>query len=152
MPDYAGAVAAIRDRLAANWTTTPIAYQNLPFAAPTDPNSGNPSPWVFLEVIGNGSDLRTVGQPGNHDWTYRGHILCHVYVPVNDGIETAHAHAVALGEIFRAKQFYDASPPSCVRTGYGGEGPRTDGGGTDADDGNWFRVTMTCPFEYYHRG
>lgn len=152
MADYAGAVSAIRDRLVANWTTTPIAFQNEPFTAPSDANSGSPSPWIFLEVIGNTSELGAVGQPGNLEWRYLGHILCHVFVPINDGVATAHTYAVALGEIFRAEQFYDASAGHCVRTGYGGEGPRTDGGATDADDGNWFRVTMTCPFEYYFRG
>lgn len=152
MADYAGAVQAIRDRLAANWTTTPIAYQNEAFDAPVDPNSGNPTAWVALEVIGNGSEQRTIGGNGGHDWIYRGHILAHVFVPVNDGIATAHAHAVTLGEIFRGAQFYDSTAAHCVRSAYGGEGPSTDGGGISADQGNWFRVTMTCPFEYYHRG
>lgn len=152
MADYAGAVAAIRDRLAANWTTTPIAYQNETFTAPTDPNSGNPSPWVFLEVIGNGSELRAVGAGATQEWIYRGHILVHVFVPINDGAATAQQYAATIGEIFRAAQFYDATAGHCVRSGYGGEGPSTDGGGKDADDGLWFRVTMTCPWEYYFRG
>ena len=85
MADYAGAVQAIRDRLAANWTTTPISFQNEPFDPPTDPNSGNPAPWVALEVIGNDSELRAAGTPGDHVWIYRGHILVHVFVPVNAG-------------------------------------------------------------------
>ena len=30
--------------------------------------------------------------------------------------------------------------------------PHTDGGESDADDGNWFVVTCRIPFEYLHRG
>lgn len=152
MADYAGAVAAIRERLVANWTTTPIAFQNETFDPPTEPNSGAPSPWVFLEVIGNTSALNAVGAGSTQEWLYLGHILVHVFVPVNSGIAIAQQYAATIAEIFRAVQFYDATAGHAVRTGYGGEGPRTDGGGTDADDGNWFRVTMMCPFEYYFRG
>lgn len=152
MADFAGAVAAIRQRLIDNWSTTPIAFQNENFEPPADPNSGAPVPWVFLEVIGNQSEQRSVGTPGSQEWLYEGHILAHVFVPVNSGVALAQGHAVAVGEIFRAAQFYDSAPGCCVRSGYGGEGPRTDGGATDADDGNWFRVTCTIPFEFYYRG
>ncbi len=148
MADYAGAVAAIRARLEAGWTTTPIAFQNEAFDAPVDPNSGNPSPWAFLEVIGTSSDLRGVGVPGSNAWLYEGLIHVHVFVPVNSGAALAHQYAVTIGELFRAASFYADTPPNVVRTW----APRTDGGGTDADNGNWYRVTMTCEFHYYHRG
>lgn len=148
MADYAGAVAAIRARLEANWTTTPIAFQNEPFEEPTDPNSGNPLPWVFLEVLGNNSELRGTGTPGDNIWLYVGHILVHVFVPVNSGDALAQQYAVAIGEIFRAQGFYNDGQGSIVRTW----APRTDGGGTDADNGNWWRVTMTVGFEFLFRG
>ena len=147
MADYAGAVAAIRARFEANWTATPIAFQNEAFPDQT-------TPWVYLEVIGNESKLRGAGTPGAHVWLYRGNIFIHVFVPVGYGAADAHAFAVAAGEIFRAKEFYNTDPGCAVRTGVGpdGEGPRTDGGGSDADNGNWWRVTCTIPFEFYYRG
>jgi hypothetical protein len=147
MASYAGAVQAIRDRLVANWTTTPIAFQNEPFEQPIDPNSGNPAPWVFLEVIGNDSELRGAGTPGDHVWLYRGHVLVHVFVPVDSGASLAQQYAVSIGEIYRAAGFY-GDDDNIVRTW----APRIDGGGSGDDEGNWYRVTMTCPFEFYHRG
>lgn len=148
MADYAGAVAAIRSRLEAGWTTTPIAFQNEPFDTPVDANSGNPAPWVFLEVLGNDSELRGVGTPGDHVWRTLGHILVHVFVPVNTGAALAQQYAVTIGELFRAAAFYQDGNGAAVRTW----APRTDGGGSDADNGNWYRVTMTCPFEFLFRG
>lgn len=152
MADYAGAVAAIRTYFVDRWVDglnprTPIAFQNEAFADQT-------VPWVYFEVIGAGSALRGIGTPGSRVWLYRGDILIHVFVPVGYGAADAHTLAVAAGEIFRAKQFYDSAPGCAVRTGVGpdGEGPRTDGGGSSADDGNWWRVTCTIPFEFYYRG
>lgn len=147
MADYAGAVAAIKARFAANWTSTPIAYQNEDFADQV-------VPWVYFEIINSTADLRGAGTPGAHVWLYRGNIFIHVFVPKGQGSAEATALAVAAGEIFRAQQFYDATPGCAVRTGVGpdGEGPRVDGGGSAADDGNWWRVTCTVPFEFYYRG
>lgn len=147
MADYAGAVAAMRDRFVANWTSTPIEYQNESW-------SEHSTPWVYFEVISTDSKLRGVGTPGSLTWLYRGNIFIHVFVPVGYGAADAHTFAVAAGEIFRAKEFYNTTPGCAVRTGIGpdGEGPRTDGGGSDADNGNWWRVTATIPFEFYYRG
>lgn len=147
MADYAGAVAAIKALFASSWTATAVAYQNQDFADQT-------GPWVYFEVISSGSTLRGIGTPGSNVWLYWGNIFIHVFVPLNYGDADAHTMAVAAGEIFRSKQFYDTTPGFCVRTGLGqdGEGPQTDGGGSDADNGNWWRVTCRVPFEYYHRG
>jgi hypothetical protein len=146
MVDYAGAVAAIKQRMIDNWTTTPIVFQNA--GNEYDPSSASQTPWVYFEVLGSSSGLRGVGTPGSHEWLYRGFIMAHVFVPVNSGTEIAQQYAVTIGEIFRAKEFYNSTPPACVRTW----SPQTDGGGSDADDGNWWRVTMSCPFEFYYRG
>lgn len=146
MADYAGAVAAIKARMAENWTTTPVVYQNA--ANAYDPSANTQAAWVYFEVIGSSSGLRGVGTPGDHVWLYRGFIAAHVFVPINTGTEIAQQYAVNIGEIFRAKGFYEAGNGAQVRTW----SPRTDGGESDADDGNWWRVTCTIPFEYFHRG
>lgn len=147
MASYAGAVAAIRSRLEENWTTTWIAFQNEGQDPPPDPDTGAPVPWIFLEVLGNTSEIRTFGLPGSHEWLYEGHIVVHVFVPVNSGIELANQYASEVGEIFRAKEFYNAEPGSAVRSW----APRTEGGETSDDEGNWFELTMTCPFEFLLR-
>lgn len=146
MADYAGAVAAIKARMAANWTTTPIVYQNA--KNEYDPGANDQQPWVFFEVLGSSSGLRGVGMPGSHVWLYRGFIMAHVFVPVNSGTDTAQQYAVTIGEIFRAKEFYNDTPPACVRTW----SPQTDGGADDSEDGKWWRVTCSIPFEFYYRG
>ena len=143
MADFAGAVAAMRARFESAWTATPVAFQNEPFDKPNPP-----SPWVYFEVLGNQSEIRGAGTPGDNIWLDEGHILIHVFVPVNSGDAQARAHAVAAGEIFRAAGFYNDGQGSIVRTA----APRVDGGGTASDDGNWFRMTCVIPFEYYHRG
>jgi hypothetical protein len=147
MADYAGAVAAIKQRMIDNWTTTPIDFQNESPQQHVDAN-GSPIPWVYCEIIGNGSSLRGAGTPGDHIWIYSGLIAAHVFVPVNTGTDLAQQYAVAIGEIFRAQGFYSDDAGRIVRTW----SPRTDGGGSDADDGNWFVVTCRIPFEYLHRG
>lgn len=151
MPDYAGAVAAIQQRLKDNWTTTPIALQNETPDREWPPvnESGEPQPFVYFEVIGNTSGLRAGGLPGSQVWLYEGHLLAHVFVPGGSGTTLAQQYAAAIGEIFRAKAFYrDEAAGAEVRTW----SPMTDGGASDADNGNYFRVTCVVPFEFYYRG
>jgi hypothetical protein len=157
MPDYAGAKAAIRARLAANWATTPITYQNEPPRgqnddppAPWPPRDGDgfPLSWVNLEIAGTGSRIVGQGTPGNHVWRYDGIIYVHVFTPINTGIELGDQYAVAIGEIFRAAKFYDTTPGFCVRS----LAPSIDDAESGDDNGNWSRTTMHCDFTYWHRG
>jgi hypothetical protein len=55
--DYAGAIAAIRQRFVDNWTTTPIAYVN-EAAQPAIDASGNPTTWVLFEIVNMNSQHR----------------------------------------------------------------------------------------------
>ncbi|NGO50428.1 hypothetical protein [Allomesorhizobium camelthorni] len=150
MPDYAGAKAAIRSRLETNWTTTRITYQNETPADPWPPvdGSGVLQPWANLEIVGSGSRIVGQGTPGNHVWRYDGIIYVHVFTPVGAGIELGDQYAVAIGEIFRAAKFYDATPGFGVRT----LAPSIDDADSGDDDGNWSRTTMHCDFTYWHRG
>lgn len=152
MADYAGAVAAMRDYFVAAWVSggsqrTPIGFQNEGFADQT-------TAWVYFEVLLSTSKLQGAGTPGAHVWLYSGNIYVHVFVPKDEGAAEGVTLAVAAGEIFRTKQFYNTDPGCLVRTGVGpeGEGPQIDGGGSGADDGSWWRVTCTIPFEYWHLG
>lgn len=150
MADYAGAKAAIRARLETGWTTTRITFQNEQPASPWPPVNGDAEivPWVNLEVVGTGSQIWTFGTEGNRGWRYDGLIYVHVFTPVNTGEAIANQYAVAIGELFRAAKFYDEDPGSYIRT----LSPQVDDGDSGSDDGNWFRVTMTVDFTYWHRG
>jgi hypothetical protein len=148
MADFAGAVAAIKARLEANWATTPIGYPNGDPAATRDA-SGNPQAWVLAEIVGAANTIHAAGKAGSVVYVQDGLIHAHVFVPKGSGDATARTHAVALGEIFRGKLFYDdVTPGHYVRSW----APRIDGGGDGSDDGLWFRVTATIPFEYWHLG
>lgn len=151
MADYAGAVAAIKARLSANWSTTRIVETNqrLENWPPVDAN-GDPTPWVLIEVIGNDARQTSTGSPGGSWHVDEGHVVVHVFVETKRGTETALQYAVTIGEIFRNEQFYTETAGHAVRTWT----PRVDGGG-NADvegvpSGSWYRVTVTIPFEYLH--
>jgi hypothetical protein len=148
--DYAGAKAAIRSRLEANWTTTRITFQNETPADPWPPKraNGSPAPWVNLEIISTGGGIWTFGTDGNRGWRYDGFINVHVFVPTGEGIELADQYAVTIGEIFRAAKFYDDGNGNYIRT----LSPEIGGGESGDDDGKWFRVTMSADFIYWHRG
>lgn len=158
LADYAGACAAIRGRFVAGWTVasvliTPVDFVN-ESGEPAVDGSGNPTAWVFFEVVHNGSYIVGSGTPGQQTIVYDGLIKGHVFVPINTGVADGLAKAIAIGEIFRNKLFYDAVTEGCfVRSGYDKQGqPRVDEGDASSDDGQWFAVTATIPFEYWHRG
>ncbi len=165
MANYAGAKAAIRDRLVESWTATRLTFQNESPAAPWPPQQPDPDnpdfpqflPWAHLEIFTiPGGGIQGVGLPGNHASRTDGFIYVHVFVPAGTGDAVATGLAWEIGEIFRSKVFYQAAPGCYVRTW----APRVDEGGaaTSASDiehantGVWFRVTMSVPFEYWHRG
>lgn len=149
MADYAGAKAAIRSRLEAGWATTRITYQNEQPAEPWPPRNGSNvlEPYVNLEIISLGSEIWTFGTESNRGWRYDGLINVHVFTPVGSGDSLANTYAVTIGELFRAAKFYDDGLGNYIRT----LSPQVDGGDTSDDEGNWFRVTMTVDFTYWHR-
>jgi hypothetical protein len=162
VPDYPGAVAAIKARLAAQWVDgggnplTLIVYTNKqpePPFPPIDAKTGNPAPVLVCEVAGSQSNIETFGTPGNRFFLYQGLILLHVLVALDEGVDRAQALAVQAGEIFRAATFYQDANGAFVRT----VAPNPpDGGGSAELEGlevasSLFRVSVSVPFSYYHR-
>lgn len=161
MPDYFGAVSAIKARLVEQWVDgggnpkTLIVYVNKqpdPPFPPIDPISGNPLAFLVCEVAGTRSDPYTFGNTGNRFFVYDGLILLHVLVPIDEGTDHAQQIAVAAGEIFRAATFYEDANGSYIRTI--APNPPDGGGGADLEGvqaGNTFRVTVTIPFQFFLR-
>jgi hypothetical protein len=144
MADYAGAVAAMRARFAANFAGAPIAYQNED--APQNPWPPQPpAPWVYFEVIQAQTALRGVGLPGNQTWLTSGHICIHAFVPKGYGLADHLALAGRAGDVFRSATFYNSEPGAKVVC----LGPSVQGGDSASDDGNWFGVTVSIPFDFY---
>lgn len=154
MGDFAGAVAAIEQRLRDNWATTPISVQNTPFDPPEQPGGGDfpeLAPWVHLEVATSSAEMRGAGKPGDQLWGTMGTIFAYVMIPAGSGTDLGMQYATQIGEIFRGKVFYNRGDGCYVRCW----APRVDesrGVVGESDQGNWFGVTMSCPFEYWHQG
>ena len=146
MADIAGAKAAIRAYLAAHWSGAAVIWPNGPPPVTQDAN-GDPVPYVYGEINIVAAGIRGVGKPGAHVVIDDGLISLHVFVPSGDGTADADAMAGALGEVFRVKQFYDTEPGACVRTWT----PRVGDGEPNADNGMRYRVTVSIPFEFWHR-
>lgn len=147
--DLAGALAAIEAKLASEWTTSPIYKDGeLPPSQPWPPvnGSGEPQPFVFIEILDVDASIIGFGTPTNQTVLDSGLCKFHVLVPNDSGLATARAHAVAIGEIFRQKQFYNSDPTAYVRT----LTPRI-GREASIDQGNYQSMTCTVPYEFYHR-
>lgn len=147
MADWAGAVAACKARFAGNFSATPVVYQNEdPPASPWPP--AVVVPWTYFEVLQVDSKLRGVGKPGSQTWLTLGNIFAHVFVPKGYGLEDHLALANPIGEIFRAKTFYNSDPGAKIICG----APAVRGGDSGSDDGNYFGLVVGVPFEFYFIG
>ena len=148
--DVAGALAAIEARLTANWSATPVIYDNnapTPEPWPPENTDGSPAPWVFCEIIDVDARIIGFGLPGDQTVMDTGFVKLNVMVARDSGLADGRTKAVALGEIFRQARFYDTDPTAYVRT----TTPRVGRGGMASDDGNYVAVSCTVPYEFYHR-
>jgi len=89
---------AIEGRLAANYSSTSIKYENVPFNQPAS------SAWVSLEILsGDGGQASLGGAQAIH--RYGGVIQITIYTPEDTGTDAARTIADILEPIFRQKQF-----------------------------------------------
>lgn len=146
--DLTGALEAIEQRLIANWTTSRIVLDSQNPGDPWPPvdEAGNLVPWVTLELLDVDASIIGFGTPLNATVLDSGLCKFHVMVPEGQGLVRARQHAVAIGEIFRQQQFYNSDPTAYVRT----LTPRV-GREVSVDEGNWSSMTVTIPYEFYHR-
>lgn len=155
--DYAGAIAAIKQKFIDGWgTTTPYGFVNE--IDPTmDDGDGNPTIWVLFEVVSLGSRINGSGKAGSQVIVYSGLIKAHVFAPTGSGTGEASgamSKALAIGELFRNQLFYNGVTDGCyVRSGYDrNDPPRIEEGDVNSVDGEWFSISAVIPFEYWHRG
>ena len=96
MSGFDAARQAIESRLAANWTTTPIKFENVPFLETTDP-------YVALFIL-DGEGLQvSLGTPAVRRWPSV--ITIQVFVPQDTGTKLPRTYADTIGAIFDRAQF-----------------------------------------------
>lgn len=89
-------VKAIESRLLANWATTPIRFEGVPFTEPS-------SAYVALTVLtGEGVQI-SLGDVALRRWP--GVIVIQIFVPELSGTRQAKTYADSLGAIFDRAQF-----------------------------------------------
>lgn len=99
----ATAFSAISAHLIAEWTTTPLAWENVAF------NAASQAPYVMVQMVGRIWDQASIGAGDRlqNRWREEGDLLLSVIVPTGTGSLTARTHAEALANIFRGLQLGD---------------------------------------------
>ena len=127
---------AVKDYLTANWTTSPLAFENEEFVPPVD-SEGRPTPFVAVEVTGNVYGQQSIGAStqATNRWDEEGQLWLHVFVRTSTGSSTARNYAKTLADLFRGTtllsgdmEFMDAS------IGLGEKGD---------DEGNYYRISVS---------
>ena len=100
----AAAFTAIRAYLEANWTATPMAWENEGFTKPSPP-----APFVLVQITGDIWDQASIGagDRASNRWEEAGELLLDVIVPTGTGSLTARTHATDLANLFRGLQLGD---------------------------------------------
>lgn len=123
--------AAIRQRVEANWTATPICWFGEAFEHPDQ------RPWLMVERDAIPASQSSIfGSTGKRVVQDPGMIIGTVYCPKHGGDDLAYALAEQFGELFRTQKVGPAQTDAPTM------GPIDDGD----DEGNWIRIAVTIPF------
>lgn len=87
----------IEGRFNTNWTTTTIAFDNVPFDMPND------TPWVRCNILNGNTVYRAINGLKRHT----GVINIQIFVPVNTGTNTAREYSDTIATIFDGQTFND---------------------------------------------
>lgn len=106
MSSFADERAAIEKRLKDNWSTTPIAFDNVGFR-PTD------SEYVAIFIQNaTATQIELTGATPNHRYT--GLISIQIFVDANTGSQTARSYADTIAAIFRNQTFSSGSSGTII--------------------------------------
>lgn len=132
MSGFEGERQAIEARLQANFSTTPIKYENQEFDPPDS------TPWVALTILPGEGQQVSLGPGGLQ--RYAGVIQCDIYVPEKSGTKTARQHADSISAIFLNKSFSAGSSGTIIT--------RTPWVNTRGVENGWFHLVLSVT---YHR-
>jgi hypothetical protein len=120
----------------AAWSTTPIQYENEAAVATAD-GSGNPVPWIMIEMTGTLYDQESIGAntQAQNRWDEEGQLYCHVFVPSGTGGLTARHLAKQFADLFRGTRLLVDQSLEFMNASIGM-------GEIGDDAGNWFRISV----------
>lgn len=95
---YADEERAIHERLATNWTTTPIKYGSAPF---TEPSATH---WIAIWIQNAEAQQIDLGV-SNPLVRHLGRIVMQIFAPESVGVRVSKQYADTLGAIFAGQQF-----------------------------------------------
>lgn len=132
-----GAVySAIEDYLKANWTTTPIAFENKDQFEDGTPIPPPGDPWIEVEMTGTvyGQQSIGAGVQAQNRWDEEGILFINVFVRGGTGSATARTYAKSLADLFRGTTLLSGSLEFMdAYIGKGQPGER---------EGNWYLVPV----------
>lgn len=141
----APAVAAIKAYLAAGFSSCPVRWQNEDFKPPVD--NGRPAIYLEAEIIGGRNALEAFGKPGSRLFIHPGLIRFYVLARKGSGIEAALTIADELSLLFQRAEF-GRSGDQLVRT----QDFSVYDGVASVEDGNYFVLMTSVPFDFYYAG
>ncbi len=96
---------AIEAYLRANWTETPLQFENENFDIPSSRE------WVMVEMAGTVYGQQTIGADNQADnrWDEEGLLWLHVLVQAGSGSQLARRRCKALADLFRGALLLDDS-------------------------------------------
>lgn len=128
---YQTARLAIQAHVAANWTATPVAYDNDDFTPP------DRAYWSRLTVLNNGGGGRSIGKPIRL-YRFDGIVLFQIFAPERKGTHTLEGHIDTAVAMFEATKL---SGGVVFEDVFGVER------GADPD-GPWFRKDVLADFRF----
>lgn len=139
------AKTAIRKLITENFTAIPASRHSYP----NDDQFKLPSPpahWLRVEVQGTENRVHSVGSPGNRLFLHDGIAWLHVFAPFGTGEDEAGAFADQLGTLLQRRDIPAPTVPQIVRT----EDPSVNPGERDSENGNWYRISVSVPFQFFY--
>lgn len=135
------AKAAIRSFIEQGFTATPLIWPNerIDTAEP-------PARFVAVEVQGVTNEIRGVGDDGHRLFIHPGIIIAHVFTEFGEGEAAADAIADELSSLLSWQQVDAPAAPQIVRT----HSPTVHDGELNSENGNYWRVTVSVPFDFYY--
>jgi len=118
----------IETRLNTNWTTTDIAWDNVPYI----PTPG--TAWIRCTILPGGAEGLSFGS--DTDIEYSGIIDLGIFVPKDTGNNTARQYADTLAAIFNLEDF---GTVECWEASVQNLGIEK----------SWYRLSVTIPFKRY---